>query len=57
MTEPKSSWARVQMLLIALVFFGPQTPWGWIGLVPLFTALVSWCPAYLPFGINTASKN
>lgn len=27
--------------------------WGWIGIIPLATALVSWCPAYLPFGLST----
>lgn len=26
---------------------------GAIGIVPLATALIGWCPAYLPFGINT----
>jgi hypothetical protein len=26
---------------------------GVIGVVPLATALVGWCPAYLPFGIST----
>ena len=39
--------------LISLVFVGPQTPWGWIGIVPLATALIGWCPAYVPFGIKT----
>jgi hypothetical protein len=34
------------IVLIALVFVGPQTPWGWVGLVPLITALLGWCPAY-----------
>lgn len=43
----------VGLVLIALVFVGPQTPWGWIGVVPLGTALIGWCPAYLPFGIKT----
>jgi hypothetical protein len=42
--------------LISLAFVGPQTPWGWIGVVPLLTAFVGWCPAYLPFGISTCSK-
>ena len=41
------------LVLIALVFVGPQTPWGWIGLVPLATALVGWCPAYRLLGIRT----
>ena len=30
--------------LISLVFVGPQTPWGWVGVVPLLTALISFCP-------------
>lgn len=41
--------------LLAIVFVGPQTPWGWIGLIPLGTALLGRCPAYTPFGINTCS--
>jgi hypothetical protein len=41
--------------LLALVFVGPQTPWGWIGLVPLLTGLVGYCPLYSLLGINTCS--
>ena len=29
---------------------------GLIGLVPLVTAFVSWCPAYVPFGFSTRGK-
>lgn len=43
----------VGLILISLVFVGPQTPWGWIGLVPLLTGVVGFCPAYRIFGINT----
>ena len=39
--------------LISLVFLGPETPWGWVGLLPLITGLVGYCPMYTPFGINT----
>lgn len=42
-------------MLIALVFVGPKTPWGWIGLIPIATALIGWCPAYRLFGIRTCS--
>ncbi|MAL97300.1 MAG: hypothetical protein CL583_02520 [Alteromonadaceae bacterium] len=45
--------ALVGVILIALVFVGPQTAWGWIGLVPLLTALVGICPAYSLLGIKT----
>jgi hypothetical protein len=30
--------------------------WAWIGVVPLLTAAIGWCPAYLPFGISTCRK-
>jgi len=43
----------VGIVLIALVFVGPQTPLGWIGVVPLLTGLVGYCPAYSLFGIRT----
>ena len=39
--------------LIALVYFGPQTAWGWVGVVPLATGLIGNCPVYSLFGINT----
>lgn len=44
------------LALIALVFVGPKTPWGWIGVVPLVTALIGWCPAYTLFGIKTCKS-
>ena len=28
-------------------------PWAWLGLVPLATAFVGFCPAYLPFGFSS----
>ena len=43
------------LALLALVFVGPQTPWGWIGIVPLVTGLVGFCPLYRLLGINTCS--
>jgi hypothetical protein len=42
--------------LLSLVFVGPQTPWGWIGVVPLLTALIGWCPAYTLFGWSTKGQ-
>ncbi|HHJ19062.1 MAG TPA: DUF2892 domain-containing protein [Gammaproteobacteria bacterium] len=39
--------------LISMAFIGPQTPWGWIGIIPLSTALLGWCPVYTLIGINT----
>ncbi len=39
--------------ILSLVFVGPQTPWGWLGLVPLATGVVGICPAYSLLGIRT----
>ena len=41
--------------LLFLVWMGPQTPWGWVGLVPLLTGLVGSCPLYRMFGFSTCS--
>jgi len=42
--------------LISLVYVGPQTPWGWIGVIPLLSAIVGFCPAYRLIGMNTCSR-
>jgi len=43
----------IGLSLISLVFIGPQTVFGWVGLVPLFTGLVGSCPLYTLFGFST----
>ena len=43
----------VRIVLISLVFVGPKTMWGWIGVVPLVTGLFRFCPAYTLLGLNT----
>jgi hypothetical protein len=42
--------------LISLVFVGPQSPWGWVGLMPLITGLIGSCPGYTIFGMTTYGK-
>ena len=42
--------------LISLAFVGPQTVWGWLGVIPLLTALVGTCPLYSLLGVNTCTK-
>lgn len=39
--------------LLSLVFVGPQTLWGLLGIVPILTGLSGWCPPYSLLGINT----
>lgn len=41
------------LTLLGLVFAGPKTPWGWIGVVPLATGLVGYCPLYRLLGMST----
>lgn len=43
----------VGSLLVILAVTGQIGAWGWLGLVPMATGLLRWCPAYLPFGLST----
>jgi hypothetical protein len=43
----------VIILLIGIYF---KSWWGLIGLIPIVTALVGWCPLYTPFKISTVKK-
>ncbi len=45
----------VGLALIAMVYVGPMTPWGWVGLVPLLTGAFGFCPLYKILGIKTCS--
>jgi hypothetical protein len=41
------------IVLLSLTVIGPKSLWGLIGLVPLLTAVIGWCPAYSIFGFRT----
>ncbi len=43
----------VGLAVISLVFWGPGTAWGWIGVIPIASALIGWCPLYTILGIRT----
>lgn len=43
----------VGVVLIALAAMGQIGLWGWIGVVPLATGLIGYCPAYSLFGLST----
>lgn len=49
--------AILGIVLIALVFVGPQTNWGWIGVIPLATAFLRFCPFYPLIGVNTCPRS
>jgi Inner membrane protein YgaP-like, transmembrane domain len=42
--------------LLSLAFVGPQSPLGWLGLVPLLTGIVGVCPIYAALKISTARE-
>jgi hypothetical protein len=44
------------LVLIALAATSTVGVWGWLGLVPLATGLVGWCPPYSLLGINTCKN-
>lgn len=46
----------VGIIILSLVFIGPKSLWGLIGLVPLLTGIIRYCPFYPVLGINTCKK-
>lgn len=42
--------------LLSLVFTGPHTRWGFLGVVPLMTGLLGSCPLYTLLNFNTCGR-
>ncbi|MGE4242344.1 YgaP family membrane protein [Ramlibacter sp.] len=47
--------ATVGIVLVGLAATGTVGWWGWLGVIPLATAAMGWCPPYTLLGINTCS--
>jgi hypothetical protein len=45
----------IGLVLIGLTLTGTIGVWGWLGVVPLATGAIGWCPPYAIFGINTCA--
>jgi len=43
------------LVLIGLTLNGNIGIWGWLGVVPLATGLIGWCPPYAMFGFSTCA--
>jgi hypothetical protein len=41
------------LLLLSLVFVGPRTDWGFLGLIPIISGVMGFCPVYSLLGIRT----
>jgi len=51
-------WERVLrtivgLFLISLTFWGPHSAWGWVGLIPLLTGVIGFCPIHAMLGTST----
>lgn len=44
------------LVLIGLTLGNVIGVWGWIGVVPLVTGLMNWCPIYPLLGLSTCKK-
>lgn len=44
------------VFLLSLIFWGPQSLWGLIGIVPLATAFAGSCPLYTVLGLTTCRR-
>ena len=43
----------VGIAVLSLAFIGPKTPWAYLGIIPLLTGMVGFCPLYALLGVNT----
>lgn len=41
---------------LSLAMAGPQSAWGWLGLIPLITGVVGFCPLYRLLGFSTLRR-
>jgi len=46
----------VGLVLTSMAFIGPANPWFFLGLIPIATGLMGWCPPYAMLGISTCPK-
>lgn len=61
MKTNEAGWDRVArvvlgLALLSLTVVGPKSLWGLVGLVPLLTGAVGFCPLYRVFSFSTAPK-
>lgn len=47
----------IGLFLLSLIFWGPKTLWGLVGLVPIIAGAIRFCPLYTLLGINTCQKD
>jgi hypothetical protein len=45
----------IGLAVLSLYFVGPKSVWALLGLIPLATAAIGWCPPYKILGISTCN--
>lgn len=55
-TLDRSLRVAAGLTLIALAATGTVGAWGWVGVVPLLTGVLGWCPLYTVLGFNTCRR-
>jgi hypothetical protein len=58
MKKNEAQWDRVIRIavgigILSLAFVGPETPFAYLGLIPIMTGLMGWCPMYQIFSVAT----
>jgi hypothetical protein len=43
----------VGLAVLSLAFVGPRSPWAYLGILPVLSGVVGWCPPYALLGIST----
>jgi hypothetical protein len=61
MTQNIGGFERILRVIVGLVLVGLAASgqvglWGWLGLVPMATGVLGWCPPYSLLGINTCKN-
>ncbi|MBW7889039.1 MAG: DUF2892 domain-containing protein [Bacteroidetes bacterium] len=44
------------LLITSLAFWGPETPWAYLGLILVVTGFINYCPVWHAVGVNTNKK-
>jgi hypothetical protein len=46
----------IGLIIVSLAFWGPKSPWAYIGLLPIFTGIFGYCGLYTLLGVNTCKR-
>lgn len=42
--------------ITSLAFWGPQSPWAYLGLILIITGFINYCPIWHALGVNSNKK-